>query len=102
MHHGEACKSAADVHDSILRVVGFTLMQGGASLADAAMALRADGTGVQRFVAEVQRWLQHDHRLIEASTARSLQRAYFVRVDTATMSVREVLMGSSEVAATMR
>jgi hypothetical protein len=84
------------MHDGILRVVGFTLLQGGAALADAAMALRADGAGVSRFVAEVQRWLRQDHRLIEASSARPLQHAYFVKVDVATMRVREVLFDGSD------
>ena len=65
------------VHDSVLRVVGFTIVQG--DLYDAAP--ERDGEwNISRFVQKLEEWLARERRVVEMRTGRPLVRAYFVRI----------------------
>ena len=93
MHHGAVMRNDDDatakgvVHDSVLRVVGFTIVQG--DLYDAAP--ERDGEwNISRFVQKLEEWLARERRVVEMRTGRPLVRAYFVRI--ADKKVAEVLV----------
>ena len=107
IHHGERPKKgggsggggeeAAVLHDAVLRVVGFTLVHAEVGALLAAADLRAPGgdlaSSLSRVTRHVEDWLRSERRLVEASTGRRLERAYFVRLD-ASGCVIEVLANS--------
>ncbi|EOD17695.1 hypothetical protein EMIHUDRAFT_102411 [Emiliania huxleyi CCMP1516] len=99
------------VHDSILRATGFTLLHdnlvdafdlpadaarvadGGAAPAakDAAAREAAELEMMRRLLMRLERWLARERRLLEASSARPLERAYFVLLDGDKTRVAKVL-----------
>jgi len=96
------------VHDSILRATGFTLLhdnlvdafdlpadaaRGGAAPAakDAAAREAAELEMMRRLLMRLERWLARERRLLEASSARPLERAYFVLLDGDKTRVAKVL-----------
>lgn len=93
------------MHDSILRATGFTLLHdnlvdafdlpadGGAAPAakDAAAREAAELEMMRRLLMRLERWLARERRLLEASSARPLERAYFVLLDGDKTRVAKVL-----------
>lgn len=87
-----------ELHDAVLRLIGFTLLQGdsdvhrcllallAASEQDSALRCRhvtlcsSELAAMQRCIAAVQRWLSSRQRLVEGRSGLALQRAMFVRV----------------------
>ena len=82
----------ARVHDAVLRVVGFTLLQGQGELAPPTSGDKCD---VERFVQGLNGWLKEEGggRLLEAATGMPLRYDAFVRIDTETSVLQEVLCG---------
>ena len=83
------------MHDSILRATGFTLLHD--NLVDA-FDLPADAAReaaelemMRRLLMRLERWLARERRLLEASSARPLERAYFVLLDGDKTRVAKVL-----------
>ena len=96
------------MHDSILRATGFTLLhdnlvdafdlpadaaRGGAAPAvkEAAAREAAELEMMRRLLMRLERWLARERRLLEASSARPLERAYFVLLDGDKTRVAKVL-----------
>ena len=104
-HHGLLVDGAAggdgtglELHDAVLRVVGFTLLQGDASVQRALLALLAAATqdaplrsshvtlcsgelaAMQGYIAALQQWLAVGGRLVEGRSRLRLERALFVRM----------------------
>ena len=136
-HHGAVMPAFADgtdgggaatvVHDAVLRVIAFTLVQGdlidalppaaetGRSLAvvtsskeaEAKVEAEADDKGqearcwnVRPFLQRLEGFLQREQRLIERHSGRPLTRAFFVKIDLETGKVVSVLgSGGREAAA---
>ena len=87
-----------ELHDAVLRLIGFTLLQGDSDVHRCLLALLAASeqhaalrcshvtlcsselAAMQRCVAAVQRWLSSRQRLVEGRSGLTLQRAMFVRV----------------------
>jgi hypothetical protein len=87
-----------ELHDAVLRLIGFTLLQGDSDVHRCLLALLAAGehdaalrcshvtlcsselAAMQRCIAAVQRWLSSRQRLVEGRSGLTLQRAMFVRV----------------------
>ena len=126
MHHGGsgafgmgAAASGPVMHDSIMRVLGFTLVHAGltdalddsveeepteeepravASRTRAASRTAASGElgsserrVVKRLLQRLEEWLSRERRLLESATGRPLARAFFVRLD-GEQKVAEVLL----------
>jgi len=90
--------AVVELHDAVLRVLGFTLLQGDASVRRALLSLLAAATqdaplrsshvtlcsselaGMQGYVAALQQWLAAGGRLVEGRSGLQLERALFVRV----------------------
>jgi hypothetical protein len=88
-----------ELHDAVLRVIGFTLLQGDDSVRRAVLALLASGArdaplrsnrvalsevelaAVRHCTAALQAWLSSSGRLVEAQSGQKLERVMFVRVD---------------------
>ena len=93
MHHGAVMRNDDDatakgvVHDAVLRVIGFTIVQG--DLYDVAPG-RDGEWNISNFVTELEGWLARERRVVEMQTGRPLLRAYFVRI--ADKKVAEVLV----------
>ncbi len=89
-----------DVHDAVMRVIGFTLLQGDSDVHRAFLALFTSGmdsaplrsthimlsdmelAAIQVCAASLQRWLSLNTRLVEACSGLPLERVLFVRVGT--------------------
>ena len=82
------------VHDAVLRVIGFTLIQG--DLLRHAPSSKTGEWDIATFVLRLQQWLQAEERLVEAHTGLLLVAAYFVRVDDANR-VTEVMLPAAPV-----
>mgnify|MGYP007078150395 CR=1 FL=1 len=76
------------LHDSILRVLGFTLVHGG--LIDAFNIAAPEEDNVRHYLPRLECWLQGERRLLETASGRPLERAYWVRVNEKTQCVEEV------------
>ena len=79
---GAAGGGGCELHDGVLRLLGFTLLRGEAELLP---LLRCAGwaapEGKAAVATALERWLRTERRLIERRTGRPLRRAAFVRVD---------------------
>lgn len=78
------------MHDSVLRVLGFTLVHGG--LVDAFDIASPEEENVRRLLPRLERWLRTERRLVETASGRPLERAYWVRINEKTQTVEEVCM----------
>lgn len=67
------------VHDAVLRVIGFTLVQG--DLLRYAPSSKTGEWDIAAFLLRLELWLQAKKRLVEAHTGLPLVAAFFVRVD---------------------
>lgn len=79
VHHGATGARGSDVvHDAVLRVIGFTLLQGNWPPACVADSGEWD---TPLFVRGLEGWLQRDCRMIEASSGEAAARAFLVQID---------------------
>ena len=110
---GSGVTGLLELHDAVMRVIGFTLLQGDADVHRAVLALLASGAkdaplrgnGVTLSDAELvavrhcstalQRWLASTKRLVEARSGLPLERVLYVRVG-ADGRVVEVLHASEQ------
>eukprot|EP00927_Polykrikos_kofoidii_P063495 TRINITY_DN58328_c0_g1_i1.p1 TRINITY_DN58328_c0_g1~~TRINITY_DN58328_c0_g1_i1.p1 ORF type:complete len:430 (-),score=54.16 TRINITY_DN58328_c0_g1_i1:42-1331(-) len=72
--------SSFAVHDAVLRVIGFTLLQ--PSDGEALQVWKSDDCDVPVFIERLQDWLASEERLFEASSGEPLVVATFVRLDS--------------------
>jgi hypothetical protein len=95
-HHGAVMQTAAGaagedgpetfmVHDAVLRVIAFTLVQGDLigtlPLPSATIVGQAEAWDVGPFLERLQIFLVREQRLVERHTGRPLARAFLVRID---------------------
>ena len=87
-----------ELHDAVMRVIGFTLFQGDDDVHQAVLALLASGAkdaplrsnvvtisdaelvAIRHCSSALQRWLKSSKRLVEARSGLTLERVLFVRV----------------------
>eukprot|EP00934_Nitzschia_sp_Nitz4_P000056 Nitzschia sp. Nitz4//scaffold30_size153850//131475//132818//NITZ4_002795-RA/size153850-processed-gene-0.22-mRNA-1//1//CDS//3329547315//56//frame0 len=101
LHHGELLTSAQKdagsspvVHDAVLRILGFTMVQGGDAIVQAVQALGVQDASFEEegssapvsestkaLVYRIGAWLPMERRLVEVQSGEPLTHAYFVRVD---------------------
>lgn len=88
LHHGELPSSKEMetmeplLHDAVLRVLGFTMVQGSIPLVEAILALKGDvDNATTTLVCRVGAWLSLERRLVEVHTGEPLSHVYFVRID---------------------
>jgi hypothetical protein len=100
LHHGQVVveKKHEDdfvVHDCVLRTIGFTMIQGGEPVMEAARELEndstVDGAATQMLLHRTWAWLTLDRRLVESHTGEDLTHVYLVRIDES-MRVTDVLL----------
>ena len=102
-----------ELHDAVMRVIGFTLLQGDADVHRAVLALLASGAkdaplrgncvtlsdaelmALRHCSTALQRWLASTKRLVEARSGLPLERVLYVRVG-ADGRVVEVLHASEQ------
>lgn len=85
-----------DVHDAVMRTVGFTLVQGGEPLVEVIQSMQYDksanfSTSMETLVHRTWAWLNVERRLFDARTGEQLTCAYFVRIDPSSGMIKEVL-----------
>lgn len=81
------------LHDAVLRVVGFTLLQD--SLLQAIpphTCTRPQDWDIRTFLNCLESWLETEQRMVERHTGHTLTKAYLVRIDVKRNVVLEVLM----------
>jgi hypothetical protein len=87
-----------EVHDAVMRVIGFTLLQGDSDVHRSFLALLSSGiddaplrssrvilsdkelAAIRVCAASLQQWLSSNTRLVEARSGLPLERVLFVRV----------------------
>mmetsp|Transcript_61704 Transcript_61704/g.145887 ORF Transcript_61704/g.145887 Transcript_61704/m.145887 type:complete len:182 (-) Transcript_61704:38-583(-) len=83
LHHGlldarKPPKGRSVVHDSVLRVIGFTLLHGDEAVCSAARTLsHQDTRAITRYLVELGRWLKQEKRFVDL-TGEPLVRCAFV------------------------
>jgi hypothetical protein len=86
----------AVVHDAVMRTIGFTLVQGGDSFVDVFRNMKEDtpsdsSLAVETLVHRTWAWLSVERRLFDAHTGELLTCAFFVRIDSSSGTIIEVL-----------
>ena len=98
IHHGAvlpALKTGsanAAVHDCVLRVIGFTILQGDLKDVSPKIGCKgADDWNMNKFLQRLQTFLESEKRLFETQSASILVKAMLVRIDIKSGIVLEVL-----------
>ncbi|CAB9506342.1 expressed unknown protein [Seminavis robusta] len=93
--HGTPRGADRAVHDSVLRVIGFTLLQENLLpvVPRATASIVEDPWDMQKFLVALQTFLQTKQRLFETQSGLPLQRAYYVQIG-ANGNVEEVLLSA--------
>ena len=84
--------TGVEVHDAVLRAVGFTVFP---SRSVARLLAAAPPLDPAALVRETERWLQDERTLAETATGHRLARAFFVRVADDRSTVAAVLVGDA-------
>ena len=96
LHHGEVANGEDDfVHDCVLRIIGFTLLQGDTPILQAVHELEKDdlqipGPATSRFLHRLWALLNLDQRLVETHTGADLTHVNLVKIDDS-LRISEVL-----------
>lgn len=93
---GENNNTGAVVHDAVLRTIGFTLVQGEDTFVEVLRNMKEDkasncSLAIETLVHRTWAWLSVERRLFDAHTGEALTCAFFVRIDTSSGTIKEVL-----------
>ena len=91
----ERAQGVVVLHDAVLRVIGFTLLQDSLLQAIPPNASPQDWE-IRSFLNCVESWLETEQRMVERHTGDLLSKAYFVRIDVKRNVVQEVLMDTKK------